>query len=400
MNHQIKRLISIIKNKQVLNFIKNRINRPNVNDEDIIISSQTKYSHIKTINNKDNKCITFLIPEFGIGSGGHTTIFRIASFLQKNGYKINFVLIGNKSFGDIEYFKYFVKEYYFPFEFKVFLSIQDYLKETIPTNEILICTSWTTAYFLNKFPDSIKNKFYLIQDYEAQFNPISSAYYFAENTYKFPFIKICASKWLADTIKDKFNTKTEYFNLGYDEKFYYPQNLDRDKNSIIYYGRWETPRRGFEIAIKAFQIVKNTLPDVNIKIYGSTDLADKVPFNFTNLGQLSPTQLAKEFNQSTIGLSISLTNISLTPLEMLACKLPTIEINHPSVANMFKDENEIILSEPDPIKIAQKIIDLLQDNKKQQKIVENGYKKVATEYQWQKAFEKIQKNIEDNTLKS
>lgn len=396
MNHQIKRLTSIIKNKQVFNFIKNRANRPNLVQEDIIIDSQTKYTQIKTIENKNNKSITFLIPEFGIGSGGHTTIFRIASFLQKNGYKINFVLVGNKSFSDINYFKYFVKEYYFEFDFKAFLSIQDYLKETIPTNEILICTSWTTAYFLNKFPDSIKNKFYLIQDYEAQFNPISSAYYFAENTYKFPFIKICASKWLADTIKEKFNTKTYYFNLGYDEKYYYPQNLNRDKKSIIYYGRWETPRRGFELAIKAFQIVKNTLPDTNIKIYGSTDLTNKVPFDFTNLGQLSPTQLAKEFNQSTIGLSISLTNISLTPSEMLACKLPTIEINHPSVSNMFKDENEIVLSEPDPIEIAQKMIKLLQDNKKQQKIAENGYKKVTTEYHWQKSFEKIQKIIEES----
>lgn len=396
MKHQIKRLTSIIKNKQVLNFIKNRITRPNINKEDIIISSQTKYSKVKTTNDKNNKSITFLIPEFGIGSGGHATIFKIASFLQKKGYKINLVLIGNRSFSNIEYFKYFTKEYYLQFEFTVFLNIQDYLKQTIPENEIIICTSWPTAYFLNKFPDSFKNKFYLVQDYEAEFNPISSTYYFAENTYKFPFIKICASKWLADTIKNKFNTKTEYFNLGYDEKYYYPQNLHRDKNSIIYYGRWETPRRGFEIAIKAFQIVKSKIPNVKIKIYGSTNLTNKVPFDFTNLGQLSPTQLAKEFNQATIGLSISLTNISLTPSEMLACKLPIVEINHLSVSNMFQDQNEIILSNPEPTEMAEKLINLLQDGQKQQKIAKNGYQKVTTEYKWKQSLEKIQYIIENN----
>lgn len=398
MKHQIKRLSSIIKNKQVFNFIKNRVNRPSFNEEDIIISSQTKYPEIKTIDNKDNKSVTFLIPEFGIGSGGHTTIFRIASFLQKNGYKINLVLINNKSFGSVEYFKYFVKEYYLRFEPTVFLNIKDYLNQKIPTNEIIICTSWQTAYYLNKFPNSIKNRLYLVQDYEAEFNPISSSYHFAQNTYKFPFIKICASKWLADIIKDKFNTKTEYFNLGYDEKFYYPQDLKRDKNSIIYYGRWETPRRGFEMAIKAFQIVKNTLPDVNIKIYGSTDLVGKVPFDFINLGQLSPTQLAKEFNRATIGLSISLTNISLTPSEMLACKLPTIEINHPSVSNMFIDGKEIILSQSDPVEISKKIIDLLRNQQKQQTIAQNGYKKVTTEYQWEKSFIKIKNILENNSL--
>lgn len=398
MNNGIKRVASILKNKKIISFIKNKLNRKNEEIEDIILSSRQKFKSVKNYKNNKNKSITFLIPEFGIGSGGHTTIFRIASFFEKNGYNINLILTENLSFTDKNYTKYFINEYYIPFNPKIFLNINDYLKELIPENEIFICTSWRTAYILNKIPNIFKNKFYLVQDYEAEFNPISSLYYFAENSYKLPFFKICASKWLSDTIKNKFNSKADFFNLGYDDKFYFPQNLKKDHKSILYYGRWETPRRGFELVMTAFKIVKEKIKDVDIKIYGSNNLNGKVPFNFTNLGQLSQKQLAKEFNKATIGLSVSLTNVSLTPAEMLACKLPLVEINHPSVSNMFENNKEILLAEPNPEDIANKLITLLENKKKRDLLSTNGYNKVISEYSWNKSFEKIKKIIEKNSI--
>lgn len=401
MKNIVQRTLSIVKNKNIVNFLKNRIfvknvvtnNEPNIID--LILESEKTYKNIK-INNKTKKSITFLIPDFGIGSGGHTTIFRISSFMEKNGYNINLVLTGPTKFKDKNYLKYFINEYFIKFNPTIYLNINEYIKKPISKNEILISTSWKTAYYLNRFPEKLHNKFYLVQDYEAEFNPTSSLYYFAENTYKLHFYNICASKWLSEIINKKFGTKTDYFNLGFDSNYYFPRNCKRDKKSIIYYGRWETPRRGFELAMAALKLVKEKDKTIEIKIYGSNNLEGKVPFNYTNLGQLSYTSLAKEFNKATVGLSISLTNISLTPCEMLACKLPVIEISHPSVSNMFINNKEILLAEPNPNDIANKILDLLSNTNKRDILSINGYNKVISNYSWNKAFIKFKTIIEKN----
>jgi glycosyltransferase involved in cell wall biosynthesis len=402
MKNNVQRLLSIIKNKNSINFLKNKLykNKCYENDEqniiDFILESEKPYKDIK-ISYKKIKSITFLIPDFGIGSGGHTTIFRIASYMEKSGYNINLVLTGPTKFKDKNYLKYFINEYFIKFNPTIFLTVNDYLKTKIPISEILICTSWKTAYYLNRFPSFFLNKFYLVQDYEAHFNPLSSLYYFAENTYKLPFFNICASKWLSQIISENFNTKTDYFNLGFDKNYYFPLNNKRDKKSIIYYGRWETPRRGFEIAMSAFKILKEQDNNIKIKIYGSNNLNGKVPFEFTNLGQLSYVQLAKEFNEATVGLSISLTNISLTPCEMMACKLPVLEINHPSVNTMFKHKKDLLLSEPNPFDVAKKLKYLLDNKNYRVTLANNGYKKVTTNYTWINAFEKFKKIIEKNS---
>ncbi len=396
MKPKIKRILSIIKNRKIITFIRKKTKKIKLHDSDIISYEDDRILNIKNKENPKNKSITFLIPEFGIGSGGHMTLFRIASFLEKNGYQINLVLIENKSFTDVNYTRYFINEYYVQFNPKIYLTLEDFIKQTIPINEILICTSWRTAYFLNRFPTIFKNKFYLVQDYEAQFNPMSSLYFLAENTYNFPFFKICASKWLSNIMKDKFHSNSDYFNLGYDDKIYFPKNNTRDKSSLIYYGRQETPRRGFELVIEALKIVRKHLPDITIKIYGSNNLLNTVPFSFTNLGQLSQKELSSEFNKATIGLSISLTNVSLTPAEMMACKLPTIEINHPSVSGMFQNKKEILLANPNPNDIAFKIINLIKTPKIRKEIAEQGYKKVSKNYHWINSLEKIKKIIEKN----
>jgi len=402
MKNDFQRLLSIIKSKNSINFIKNKLYKSNINNFkeqniiDFILESEEPYKNIKTAKEL-KKSITFLIPDFGIGSGGHTTIFRIASFMEKNGYNINLVLTGPTKFKDRNYLKYFINEYFIKFNPTIYLDIDEYIKERIQKNEILICTSWKTAYYLNRFPENLHNKFYLVQDYEAQFNPASSLYCLAENTYKMPFYNICASKWLSETINNKFGTKTDYFNLGFDSNYYFPSKVKKDKKSIIYYGRWETPRRGFELAMAALKLVKEKNNNIEIKIYGSNDLVGKVPFKFTDLGQLSYTSLAREFNKATLGLSISLTNISLTPCEMLACKLPVIEINHPSVSNMFENNKEILLAEPDPKDIADKIMYLLKNRKNRNTLSRNGYKKVTSEYTWNQSFEKIKNIIESNS---
>ena len=56
---------------------------------------------------------------------------------------------------------------------------------------------------------------------------------------------------------------------------------------------------------------------------------------------LEPDSLARLYNEATVGLVISLTNYSRMPKEMMACGLPVVDVNHPSVLSVFGGEDVI-----------------------------------------------------------
>ncbi len=53
------------------------------------------------------------------------------------------------------------------------------------------------------------------------------------------------------------------------------------------------------------------------------------------MGVASPQQLALLFSQATVGLSLSMTNYSLIPQEMLACGMPCVDLQGASAESVF-----------------------------------------------------------------
>jgi hypothetical protein len=66
----------------------------------------------------------------------------------------------------------------------------------------------------------------------------------------------------------------------------------------------------------AIELFADRRPDIAIHLFGDSDV--KVPFRANNHGSVTPEQLNRIYNKSYAGLSLSLTNVSLVPHEMLA----------------------------------------------------------------------------------
>lgn len=133
--------------------------------------------------NKDSevKILNWVIPEMGEGSGGHTTIFRFISNLEKRGFHSRVYVFRAKSFFNNQSIRSFVARA-FPIldsRVEVFYDVKyiDFAHATF-------ATSWETAYFVRNFENTI-SKFYFVQDFEPHFFAHGSEYEFAENTYHF-----------------------------------------------------------------------------------------------------------------------------------------------------------------------------------------------------------------------
>ncbi len=353
---------------------------------------------------KSKIIINWIIPEVSIGSGGHNVIFTMVRFLEKFGHHNRIYLFGKSEHGSSGELKNVIGDNFCKLEAEVYNNIGD-----IKDSDVLIATSWPTAYPVKSIQNT-KRKFYFVQDFEPWFYPMGSEYKMAENTYKFGFFAICLGPWLAKTITENYGMAADFFNLAYDPEIYRSQQLylpiilenragdnfkttiainDIKKPKIICYGRPVTPRRCFELIVHSLKELHKRGLDFDLSFFG-WDLAPySMPFKFRNLRILAPEDLAKLYNWADLGVVFSPTNCSLLPHEMMACKLPVLELKGPTTEAIFKDGYNITLAEPNPISIADNIDYLLRNPDKRREIAENAYEYVR-QFSWEKSAKKVE----------
>lgn len=348
------------------------------------------FSRVKKFSAKKNSNkiwrVNWIIPPITHGGGGFTTLFRMVSRLEKAGHRNGIYIFD--PFGinglTLKETKEMVATEFFSPKAEVFFGI-----DNIAPSDALVASLWHTAYAVAKI-NNTRMKYYFVQDYEPFFYPQGSEYKLAKNTYRLGIKCITAGPWLAKFLKKRFNLETDYFDLSYDHKIYYPNNkIKRSPKRIAFYARSDTPRRGVELGILALSLLKKEFKDLEIIFYGQKNfkLRTNLPFEF--VGVLNHQQLAELYNQATVGLVLSLTNHSIVPKEMMACKLPVVDIKGENNTAIFgQDGEEISLAEPDPHSLYKKMRELLLNQDLRTALAEKGYQAVK-KTTWGKSTKKF-----------
>jgi hypothetical protein len=244
----------------------------------------------------------------GAGSGGHTTIFRLIEYLERTG-NVCRVYLYDVYGGDAAYYSRRVRR-----EFPRFNGeIQDVMDGMADAHAVM-ATAWPTAYPV--FNDRCRGtRFYLVQDFEPWFYPLGARNIFAEQTYRMGFHAITAGRFLAQKLSADYGMVADSFDFGCDST-YQILNPDGRRDAIVFYAKPDTPRRAFELGVMALQLFAERHPNITIHFYGSR--IGKLPFAFEDHGLLRPSELNRIYNRCFAGLSLSMTNVSLVPHEMLA----------------------------------------------------------------------------------
>ena len=276
----------------------------------------------------------------GPGSGGHTTLFRIINHLEQHGY-VNRLYFYDVYGCDEKYYQGVVRQYY-GFEGPV-VGVQTGMQDA----DAVVATAWPTAYAVRNSPCAGK-RFYFVQDFEPYFYPAGSLQVLAENTYSMGFFGITAGRWLAEKLRAEYGMETEHFDFGCDVARYMRlSNVPR--SGVVFYARPDAARRGTELGLLALQIFANRHPDVVIHVYGQK--MGKLPFSFVDHGLVRPEALNKIYNQCYAGLSLSLTNVSLVPHEMLAAGCIPV-VNDATQNRMVLNNSCVRYAPPNPQALA------------------------------------------------
>jgi hypothetical protein len=242
------------------------------------------------------------------GSGGHTTVFRMINHLAAQGH-VNRVYFYDVHVTDHAYYTGVVRDYYgFAGEIS---DVDDGLRDA----HILMATGWPTAYAVFNAPCKGIGC-YFVQDFEPSFHPTSSSSVMAENTYRMGLHGITAGAWLAAKLDSGYGMDCTHFDFGCDVGDY-ARDPSALRDGIAFYVRFSAARRASELGLMAIELFARRRPDVGIHLYG--EKIGPRPFAFNDHGKVSTSQLNAIYNRCYAGLTLSLTNVSLVPHEMLAC---------------------------------------------------------------------------------
>lgn len=278
------------------------------------------------------------------GGGGHQNIMRFVEYLESQGHTCKLFMYSNldtRTLKDIR--KVFTK--YFP---GVQASISK-INKTLGECDALFATGWETAYpVFNAKGDA--HKFYFIQDFEPLFYPMGSEYVLAENTYKFGFHGITAGGWLDKKVSKTYGMDCDHYDFATDNSRYSYTNSKKRKK-IFFYARPVTLRRGFELGVMALDLFKQKHPEYEIIMAGWDVSGYKLPFKYENRGNMRLDELNNIYNECAAALVLSLTNMSLLPLELLSSGVIPI-VNTGENNSLVSDNPYLHYVEPTPQTLA------------------------------------------------
>jgi glycosyltransferase involved in cell wall biosynthesis len=331
----------------------------------------------------------WVIPDFAIGAGGHTTIFRIAHLLETFGHRSTFWILNRSQHGSGPEARAVIRRHFFPLDCDVRV-LGDNLDEV--RGDGVIATNWLTAYPVRAIRN-VRHRFYFVQDFEPAFHPVGSDYLLAERTYGFGFTCITAGPWLEAVLRRR-GVAASSFDLAVDKATYNESGARmRSGDRVAFYSRLTTARRAVELGLLALERAVELAPGMKVDFFGGRVGRLGVPYEYVDHGVLPPSGLAELYRHAAVGVVLSATNYSLIPNEMMACGLPVIDLLGDNTREVYAPR-VITLSEPTPLSIGKHISHLLTSNEARERQVDAA-RSYVQQLSWEKSARTIERILQD-----
>ena len=277
-----------------------------------------------------------------LGSGGHTTLFRMVEAAEAAGHTCVLYLY-DRFGGDLARHEGVIRQGWPGMRAEV-RSVADGLAPL----DAYVASAWQTAHVLAARAEVPTRRLYFIQDFEPFFYPQGSEFVLAEDSYRFGFRAITVGRMIAEMLRADYGVSAAVAEFGVDTSVYHLTNPGA-RRGVIFYARPDTARRGFAVGAMALQEFHRRHPEYDIHLFG--DATAQVPFPHTNHGSVPPARLASLYNECVAGIALSFTNVSLVPDEMLACGAVPVTGESP-YARACLDNPHVRWANPTPLGLA------------------------------------------------
>ena len=335
--------------------------------------------------------IAWLVPAWKVGSGGHTTIFRLVREMERRGHRCSIHLFDpfGRDTRRAELLRREISEHFVRVAAPVFRGLDDF-----DSADVAVATECWTAFPLRDLP-RCREKVYLVQDDEPQFFATSAESLWAEETYRMGFRCIAYTPWMAERLRERWGVESRYFECGTDTEVYTPAGEEgRDPGLVALYARRETERRAVNLAMAGLGTLFERRPGLRVTAFGS-NMGVRAPFPCEDLGVASHRDLAALYRRASVGVVFSLTTHSLVAHEMMASGLPVVELEGDNVSSALGPSGNLAeQSAATPDAIADAVERLLDDREHAAAMAERARAFVA-QRTWERAGDQVEEAFHD-----
>jgi O-antigen biosynthesis protein len=333
--------------------------------------------------------VAVLVPPFQRGSGGLSTILALVGEMAGRGHSCSLWLEdphrrAPESGPRVEKR---LRDYFGPVRAEVHSGFSEW-----EGTDVVVATGWETVPRALLLPDC-GARAYFVQDYEPDFFPASAERRWAEESYRQGLPHVTAGPWLAYLLRERYGAVATHLDLGVDHDTYRPQPMARRDDTVVFYARRATPRRAVPLGLLALAELHRRRRDVRLVLFGE-EHPIRTSFPYRHAGILSEPELAELYSEATVGVSLSLTNYSRVSQEMMACGLPCVELDTPSVRAALGEDDAVTLAPFDPLGLADAIDQLVQDRLLRERRSETARRIVAGRT-WERAAGQFEQGLRD-----
>ncbi|BAU98741.1 glycosyltransferase family 4 protein [Aurantimicrobium minutum] len=290
--------------------------------QDVIAVDWTQKRHFAPeplVSSTGRPQLAWVISPPGRSSGGHQNAYRFMKYLEDAGYDITLFIYSASKYPKVslEGIKATLKTNSGYPELKASYRLYDPQEGITGDFDAIVASDWPTAYAAWRYDRNVP-RLYWVQDFEPFFFPAGPDYVVAENSYRLGYQGIACGPWLAGKVTEAGGMPCAFYDYQVDSSRYTRTN-DAKRNEILFYARPTTPRRGTEFGLLVLEEVHRRRPELVINIAGWDMSNAGLNFPFVNHGTLDISELPALYNRCASALLISLTSVSLLPLEVMAC---------------------------------------------------------------------------------
>lgn len=284
-----------------------------------------------------------------LGSGGHTTMFRMVSALENAGHECT-IFLYDRYDGNIAGHEATIRRGW-PWVRSRVADVDNGIADV----DACVATGWPTAHVLAQRGRDPMWRLYLVQDFEPFFYARGAEYALAEDSYRFGFRSIAVGHMVADLLREVIGITSDVVEFGCDNDVY-RLGAPTSRGGVVFYARPRAARRGFILGLLALQELHRRRPDVVIHVVGAPGI--QAPFPVIDHGVLAPRDLAELYGRTVAGVALSFTNISLLADELLACgAVPVVNDSPYARADVLSEH--VRWAAPTPSGIADQLMDVL-----------------------------------------
>lgn len=355
--------------------------------------TQSSIGNINLADGVSSKTINWFVPEVGKGSGGHLNIFRFIKNLELKGFENRIIIVGSTFPKSPERIKSEIHEWFFPIEANVYSDVK-----LAPAAYFTMATSWQTAYYVRAYQSTVQ-RCYFVQDFEPWFYSAGTDALLAEATYSFGFRGFTAGTWLASKLSAEYSMPTCPLSFSFDRDLYKLQpRMYSAQKRIFFYARPPTPRRAFELGLLVLAAVSHRLSQVKIVMAGWDVRNYDIPFPVEHVGLVDLKDLPDLYSRCDVALVLSCSNLSLLPLELMACGVPVVS-NRAPYTEWLLNHNNSMLSEPTVEGLSSALIEILENENKYSDLVRGGLEFISKS-SWENEADKMAKYLSNLSDKS